>query len=190
MKAVTVGFAMCGSYCTFEKAFAALEHMKGLYADIVPIMSGNAAGVDTRFGRAKEHVHRLESICGKEVLTTIPEVEPLGPQGLLDIIVIVPCTGTTLAKIANGISDSSVTMAAKAHLRNGRPLLIALSTNDALSGNAENLGRLLNRKNVFFVPMGQDDPLAKPNSLSADYERIPEAIDCAVRGVPLQPLLL
>ena len=190
MKDITLGFAMCASYCTFDKAFSALEHMRGLYKDIIPIMSRNASSTDTRFGRAEEHVYRLERICERSVLTTIPEVEPLGPQGAIDILVIAPCTGTTLAKIAGGISDTSVTMAAKAHLRNGRPLLIALSTNDALSGNAENLGRLLNRKNVYFVPMGQDDPIAKPNSLVADYGRIPQAIDAALVGRQLQPLLL
>ncbi len=184
-----IGFAFCGSYCTFEKAIGALEKTKEIYDTVTPIMSENAYSTDTRFGTAQSFIDRIETICSKKIISTIRDAEPFGPQALLDILVIAPCTGNTIAKLAAGITDSSVTMAAKAHLRNNRPILIAVSTNDGLSGNAANIGRLLNRKNVFFVPYFQDDPIKKPASLTADFSLVPKAIEAALTGVQLQPVL-
>ena len=184
-----LGFAMCGSYCTYDEAFDTLEKLKEKYEDILPIMSENSAVTDSRFGTAAEFKERLEAICEKTPVTSISAAEPIGPKALLDILVIAPCTGNTIAKLANGITDSSVTMAAKAHLRNGRPVLIALATNDGLSGNAVNIGKLLNRKNIYFVPFSQDDPHKKPCSLIANFDLLPEAIDMALEGKQMQPLL-
>ena len=184
-----IGFAMCGSYCTYDKAFAAAERLAGEYA-LIPIMSETAAETDTRFGRAADHIRKLRELSGRAVVTTIAEAEPLGPKEPMDALVIAPCTGNTLAKLAHGITDSAVTMAAKAHLRNGRPLVIAFSTNDGLSGSAENIARLLNRKHVYFVPFRQDDPLSKPNSLQADFSLLGDTLEAALRGKQLQPLLV
>ncbi len=188
MERKRLGLALCGSYCTYEKLFAAASALARVY-DLVPIMSDTAAETDTRFGTAAEHIRRLMELCGKHVITTIPEAEPLGPKYPLDALLIAPCTGNTLAKLAQGVTDSSVTMAAKAHLRNGRPLVIAFSTNDGLSGSAENIARLLNRKNVFFVPFGQDDPVKKPRSLQADFSLLGETVEAALAGEQLQPIL-
>jgi dipicolinate synthase subunit B len=152
-------------------------------------MSDTAAETDTRFGTAAQHIRRLMELCGKHVITTIAEAEPLGPAEPMDALLIAPCTGNTLAKLARGITDSSVTMAAKAHLRNGRPLVIAFSTNDGLSGSAENIARLLNRKNVYFVPFHQDDPQRKPYSMQADFSRLGEAVAAALEGRQLQPIV-
>ena len=183
-----VGLALCGSYCTYAQVFPMAERLAARY-ELVPIMSGTAAATDTRFGAAAEHIRRLREITGREVVTTIAEAEPLGPAEPMQALVIAPCTGNTLAKLARGITDSAVTMAAKAHLRNGRPLLIAFSTNDGLSGSAENIARLLNRKHVFFVPFRQDDPQKKPNSLQADFTLLEDALEAALRGEQLQPIL-
>ena len=188
MEKKRLGLALCGSYCTYAKLFAAAEALKKDY-ELVPIMSETAAETDTRFGRAAEHIRRLMELTGRTVITTIAEAEPLGPAEPLDALLIAPCTGNTLAKLANGVTDSAVLMAAKAHLRNGRPLVIALSTNDGLSASAENIGRLLNRKSVFFVPFGQDDPAKKPRSLQADFSLLGEAVEAALRGEQLQPIL-
>lgn len=190
MNETRVGLAMCGSFCTFEKAFTAIEKLSNEYDDIVPIMSEISQTADTRFGKAVEHLERLESITGKNIIRTIAQAEPIGPKKLLDVLVIVPCTGNTLAKIANGITDSCVSMAAKAHLRNRRPLIIALTSNDALKGNAENLGRLLARENIYFVPMYQDDPVGKPASLTADLNLLSETIKEAIEGRQLQPVFV
>ena len=183
-----LGLALCGSYCTYEKLFKAAEKLAETY-DLIPIMSENAAETDTRFGTATEHIKRLMLLSGKRVVTTIAEAEPLGPASPMDALLIAPCTGNTLAKLAHGITDTSVTMAAKAHLRNGRPLIIALSTNDGLSGSAENIARLLNRKHVFFVPFRQDDPMKKPRSLQADFSLLDETVQAALQGRQLQPIL-
>jgi dipicolinate synthase subunit B len=153
-------------------------------------MSQNAAKTDSRFGNAADFIDRLEKICKRPVITTISEAEPIGPKELLDLLIIAPCTGNTLAKIANGITDTSVTMAYKAQLRNEKPVLIAISTNDALGANAPNLGKLLNRKNNYFVPFYQDDPLGKPASAVADFERIPDAVKAALQRKQVQPILL
>ena len=188
MEKKRLGLALCGSYCTYEKLFAALPGLRERY-ELIPIMSDTAAETDTRFGRAAEHIRRLTELTGRRVVTTVAEAEPLGPKEPLDALLIAPCTGNTLAKLAQGITDSSVTMAAKAHLRNGRPLVIAFSTNDGLSGSAENIGRLLNRKQYYFVPFGQDDPERKPCSLQADFSLLGEAVEAALSGRQLQPLL-
>lgn len=183
-----LGFALCGSFCTFEKVLAEMEKLSEIY-DIIPIMSEGAAKTDTRFGKAEDFIRRITEICKRKPLTTISEAEPIGPKTLLDVLLIEPCTGNTLGKLANGITDTAVTMAAKAHLRNGRPLVIAVSTNDALGASAQNIGRLLNARNIYFVPMGQDSPFEKPASLVAHFEKSREAIESALLGKQLQPLL-
>ena len=183
-----LGLALCGSYCTYEKLFAAAEKLSDKY-ELIPIMSETAAETDTRFGAASEHIKRLMLLSGKKVVTTIAEAEPLGPATPMDALLIAPCTGNTLAKLANGITDSSVTMAAKAHMRNGRPVIIALSTNDGLSGSAENIAKLLNRKGVYFVPFRQDDPAKKPRRLQADFSLLDETVQAALRGWQIQPIL-
>ena len=184
-----LGLALCGSYCTYEKLFQAAEKLAETY-DLIPIMSENAAETDTRFGTATEHIKRLMLLSGRKVVTTIAEAEPLGPAQPMDALLIAPCTGNTLAKLSHGITDTAVTMAAKAHLRNGRPVIIALSTNDGLSASAENIGRLLNRKHYYFVPFGQDSPAKKPYSLVADLTKLPETVAAALEGRQLQPILL
>lgn len=183
-----LGLALCGSYCTYEKLFKAAEKLAETY-DLIPIMSENAAETDTRFGTATEHIKRLMLLSGHKVVTTIAEAEPLGPASPLDALLIAPCTGNTLAKLSHGITDTAVTMAAKAHLRNGRPVIIALSTNDGLSGSAENIARLLNRKHFYFVPFRQDDPAKKPRSLQADFSLLEETVLAALQGRQLQPIL-
>lgn len=186
---MTIGFAMCGSFCTYSKVFPILEQLAQEHT-VIPIFSDAACTVDSRFGTAKEHMTKAKAICGTEPLHTIAQVEPIGPKKLLDILVIAPCTGNTLAKLAHSIADTPVTMAAKSHLRNGRPVLIAVSTNDALAGAAENIGKLLARKHYYFVPFGQDSPQKKPYSLVADFARLPEAAGAALEGRQLQPILL
>ena len=160
------------------------------YHRLVPIFSFNAATIDSRFGSAQEHMRLAREICGEQPICTIQDAEPIGPKKLLDLLIIAPCTGNTLAKLAHGIADTPVTMAAKSHLRNGRPLLIAPATNDALAASAENIGKLLARKNIYFVPFRQDDPAGKPTSMIADFTQIPEAADAAMQGKQLQPVLL
>lgn len=184
-----VGCAMTGSFCTFGKVFEAWRALRATGAEMLPIMSFNAATVDTRFCSAREARAAFQEITGRAPLATLSEVEPIGPKKLLDALVIAPCTGNTLAKLANGISDTPVTLAAKSHLRNGRPLVIAVSSNDALSQNARNIGQLLGMRHVRFVPFAQDDPEEKPNSLVAAFELIPETLSEALRGRQLQPLL-
>ena len=183
-----LGLALCGSYCTYEMLFETAERLALSY-ELVPIMSETAAATDSRFGAASQHIKRLEELCGRQVITSIAQAEPLGPKLPLDALLIAPCTGNTLAKLAHGITDSCVTMAAKAHLRNARPLVIAFSTKDGLSGSAENIGRLLNRKNVYFVPFGQDDAAKKPRSLQSDFSLAEETVEAALRGWQLQPIL-
>ena len=185
-----LGFALCGSFCTMGEAVSALERAAARYDTVLPILSEAAAETDTRFGRAEDWLARVEAACGRPAVTTVAEAEPIGPKKLLDVLVICPCTGNTLAKLANGVTDGPVTMAAKAHLRNGRPLVLAIATNDGLSAAAPNLGALLGRRNVYFVPFGQDDCRGKPTSLIADFGRVEETVEAALRGEQLQPLLL
>ena len=190
MEDKTVGFAVCGSFCTHDKAMGALEQVKARFVRVVPIVSECTAGTDTRFGAAHDLMREMERICDHRVISSIKEAEPIGPKKLLDLLIIAPCTGNTLGKLAAGIADSSVTMAAKAHLRNDRPLVAAIATNDGLSAAARNLGELLARKNYYFVPFGQDDPQRKPCSLMADFTRIGETVEAALEGRQIQPVLL
>ena len=183
-----VGLALCGSYCTYEKLFAELEKLTENY-ELVPIMSDTAANTDSRFGTAEAFKGRLTAITGKKVVESIVDAEPLGPAQPMEALIIAPCTGNTMAKLAAGITDSAVTMAAKAHLRNGKPLIIAFSTNDGLSGSAKNIGELLNRKHYFFVPFKQDDPVKKPRSLASDFSLIGDTLETALKGEQLQPII-
>ncbi|MDD6199665.1 MAG: dipicolinate synthase subunit B [Firmicutes bacterium] len=186
---MTVGFAMCGSFCTYARVFPVMEALTAEY-NVVPIFSPAAWSTDSRFGTARENVRRASEICGRDPLYTIAQAEPIGPKKLLDALIVAPCTGNTLAKLAHSIADTAVTMAVKSHLRNGRPVVVAVSTNDALAGAAENIGRLLARKHYFFVPFGQDDPMRKPTSLVADFSKIPETLTAAMEDRQLQPILL
>lgn len=184
-----IGFAMCGSFCTFKKAIGALTHLTQTGANIIPIMSEISCNTDTRFGKAEDFRHTIKNITGNEIISTIKDAEPIGPKNMLDLLVVMPCTGNSLAKIANGIADTSVTMAVKAHLRNQKPVLIAVSTNDGLGTAAKNIGTLLNCKNLYFLPFSQDDYIKKPNSLVADFEKLPDAALAAFEGRQLQPVL-
>lgn len=185
-----IGFAFTGSFCTFDKVINELYELSRKYQNITPLMSPAAFSTDTRFGVAKDFREKITSICKNDIISTITAAEPVGPKKLFDVLVIAPCTGNTLAKIANGITDTSVTMAAKAHLRNERPLIIAPSTNDGLGANAKNLGLLLNTKNIYFVPFGQDDPVKKHKSLVSDFSLIIPTIENALEEKQLQPLLV
>ena len=184
-----VGFAMTGSFCTFSRVFEAAEALARTGAELFPILSDNAWSLDTRFFSADEVRRRLQSICGREIWHTLQQVEPIGPKKLLDLLIIAPCTGNTLGKLANGVFDTPAAMAAKSHLRNDRALLLAVSTNDGLAMSARSIGTLLPWKNVYFVPFGQDDSEKKPTSLVADMALIPEAAAAALEGRQLQPIL-
>lgn len=186
---IKIGFAMCGSFCTFDRAIAAMKELAEAGNELIPIMSYNASGTDTRFGRAADFKNQIRLICGRDIITDIAEAEPIGPKSMCDLLLVAPCTGNTLAKLALSITDTPVTMAVKSHLRNGQPVLIALSTNDALAGGMKQLAALLTAKNYFFLPMKQDDPTAKPSSLSADYSLLPEAINAALQNRQLRPLI-
>lgn len=190
MRKERVGFAVCGSFCTHRQVLCALEDLASVYETIIPIASENAAFTDTRFGTADDLLEKLEEITGREVLCDIPSVEPIGPQKLLDVLVIAPATGNTIAKLAAGITDTTVTMAAKAHLRNGGPVVIAMASNDGLTAGARNIGELLARKHYFFVPFGQDNAVGKPGSLVADFSQLPATVDAALAGEQIQPILL
>lgn len=190
MRTERVGFAVSGSFCTHEQVLKALEQLTAVYETVVPIVSETSAFTDTRFGDSENLLEQLEDLTGQEVLCDIPSVEPIGPKKLLDVLVIAPATGNTIAKLANGIADTAVTMAAKSHLRNGRPVVVAVSSNDGLAAGARNIGELLVRKNYYFVPFGQDNAAAKPCSLVADFGKIPETVDAALRSEQLQPVLL
>lgn len=184
----TIGFAMCGSFCTFRRIIPIIQTLTEQY-HVLPILSFNAYETDTRFGAAEEFRKEIEEICQHPIIHTISGAEPIGPKKLLDLLVIAPCTGNTLAKLATGISDTPVTLAAKAHLRNRRPVVVAVSTNDGLTGNAKNIGILLNTKGYFFVPFGQDDPIKKEASLVAEMETIPYVIEEAFKDHQMQPIL-
>lgn len=188
MERKTVGFALCGSFCTFRRVIPVLKEMTREY-EILPILSSVAYETDTRFGTAKEFRDEIETACGRPIIHTVAGAEPIGPKKLLDLLVIAPCTGNTLSKLALGISDTPVTLAAKAHLRNRRPVVVAVSSNDSLAATAKNLGILLNTKEYFFVPFGQDDPVTKETSLVAQMEAIPDTVRAAFRGVQLQPMV-
>ena len=190
MEQQRVGFAFCGSFCTHARAVEALEQVKARYETVVPIVSERCAATDTRFGTAHDLMREVERICDRRVIDTVEKAEPIGPKKLLDVLVICPCTGNTLAKLAAGVADTAVTMAAKAHLRNGRPVVVAVSTNDGLAGSAKNIAALLDKKHVYFVPFRQDDPAGKPTSLVADFSLVADAALAALEGRQLQPMLV
>ena len=184
-----VGYAMTGSFCTFAKSFEQAELLATEGADIIPVMSENAASISTRFGSAEENIRRLMKISGRDIITSIEDAEPIGPLDMTDIMVVAPCTSNTAAKLANGITDTAVTMAVKSHLRSGKPVLLAIASNDSLLGSAKNIGELFNRKNYYFVPMRQDDIIRKPASLVAEFSMLPEAVVSALNGIQLRPLI-
>lgn len=185
-----IGIALTGSYCTYAKTFDAIELLKETGANLFTIFSNNASSTNSRFGKCNEFLQRAENLVGKKPITTIPEAEPIGPKSMLDILVIAPCTGNTLSKLANGISDTPVLMAAKSHLRNNKPLVISLSTNDALGMNLKNIGILLNTKNIYFVPFGQDNFNSKPNSMVAHIDLLCDTIDKALIYKQIQPVII
>lgn len=186
---MTIGFAMCGSFCTYGQVFPIMETIAKSHT-VIPIFSQISYTTDSRFGTHEKHIDMAESICNRQVLHTIEQVEPIGPKKLLDALIIAPCTGNTLAKLAHSIADGPVTLAAKSHLRNGRPVIIAVSTNDALAGAGENIGKLLGRKHYYFVPFGQDDAFNKPTSMVADFTKIPDTLAAALEEKQIQPVIL
>ncbi|HEY8416107.1 MAG TPA: dipicolinate synthase subunit B [Thermaerobacter sp.] len=185
-----IGFAVCASYHNLARVMEAVGRLVELGAEVFPIVSHSVSTIATAHGTPEQWLEALERMAGRRPWRSIPEVEPIGPRRLLDALVIAPCTGTTMAKLANGFSDSAVLMAAKAVLRNQRPVVLAISTNDGLGINARNLATLLNTKNVYFVPFGQDNPEEKPNSLTSSFALIPAAVEAALAGRQLQPLLV
>ena len=191
MSKETVGFALCGSFCTFKKVIPQIKKLVDEGYKVIPIMSPTAYSTDTRFGKACDFNKEIEEICNEKIIYTISGAEPIGPKELLDALIIAPCTGNTLGKLANGISDTSVTLATKAHLRNQRPVIIAVSTNDALGTSARNIGTLMNSKHIYFVPMRQDDYINKPNSIVADFNYIPDTVKEVMKTkIQPQPILL
>lgn len=189
MEKTKIGFAMCGSFCTFKSVIPQILILKDFGFDVQPIMSLTAFETDTRFGESKYFIDQIERITGNKIFKTLKEVEPIGPKQLLDLLIIEPATGNTIAKLANGIADTPVTLAAKAHLRNSRPILLGVSSNDALSGNAKNIGLLLNTKNYFFLPLRQDNCQKKPCSIVCDFSKTLEYAVAALDGIQLQPIL-
>ncbi len=190
MKYLTVGFAMCGSFCTFSKALTQMELLISKGYDVLPIMSYQAYSTDTRFGKAEDIRKKIEGLCQKKIITSIEDAEPIGPKGLTDIMIVAPCTGNTAAKLANAVTDTPVTMAVKSHLRQQKPVLLCLATNDALGASAQNIGRLLNTRHFYFVPFSQDDPVRKPNSLVADFDQLLPSMEEALLEQQIQPILL
>ena len=185
-----IGFAMTGSFCTFSKVMKEIESLRQKGAELIPIMSEMVWNTDTRFGKAEEFIEKFKNFSQKDIIHTIKDAEPIGPKNLLDALIIAPCTGNTISKIANGITDSCVAMAAKATLRNSVPVIIAVSTNDGLGSSARNIGTLLNKANVYFVPFGQDDPKGKPTSLVADMTKIAGTLEEALEGRQIQPIII
>lgn len=190
MSKASIGFAMCGSFCTFSKAIIQMKKLIELGCDVLPIMSANAFFTDTRFGKAKEFVQEIEEITGKKVINTINGAEPIGPKKMCDLMLVCPCTGNTLSKMSMGITDTPVTMAVKSHLRILRPVLLCVASNDALGASAQNIGKLMNTKNIYFVPLSQDDPKNKPNSLVSHFELIPQCVESALKGEQYQPVFV
>ncbi|MDO5417771.1 MAG: dipicolinate synthase subunit B [Lachnospiraceae bacterium] len=189
LNGIRVGFAFTGSFCTLDKMEAQVQSLLQAGADVFPIFSTHVQTIDSRFGSTKAYMERIAALTGRSPIRTIEEAEPIGPKGVLDILLIAPCTGNTLAKLAGGITDTPVLMAAKAHLRNSRPLVLSLSTNDALGMNFKNIGQLYPVKNIYFVPFGQDDPVKKPHSMTACVDKIPETLKLALEGIQIQPVL-
>lgn len=189
MKKITAGFALTGSFCTFERALKQIENLVNKEINVLPIMSYNAAATDTRFGEAQDFIKRIENLTGNKVIKTITEAEPIGPKSLTDILIVLPCTGNTLAKLANGIYDTPVTLAVKSHLRNQKPVLIGVSSNDSLSSSAKNIGALLNYKHYYFIPMSQDSPEKKPFSIVCNFEGTYEAMLLALKEKQIEPII-
>lgn len=187
---IKIGFVLTGSFCTFSKTIPKIKELVKKGANVLPIMSYNAYNQDTKFGKAKDFIDEIEEITENEIIHTIQDAEPIGPKKLTDIMIVAPASGNTMAKLANDIIDTPATMAAKSHLRNENSLVIAPSTNNGLSGNAENIGKLLNRKNYYFVPFRQDNPITKPRSIVFDPEYICKTIEYALKGEQIQPMLL
>ncbi|MBQ5824895.1 MAG: dipicolinate synthase subunit B [Clostridia bacterium] len=190
MDKLRIGFAMCGSFCTFDKVMAVMQELVNRDMEVTPIMSNMAYSTDTRFGKAEEINKRIESICGKEIIHTIEKAEPIGPAKMFDVLLVEPCTGNTLAKLASGITDTAVTMACKSHLRNSRPVVLAVSTNDALGNSAKNIGQLMNYRNVYFVPLRQDDCKMKPRSVVADFSLTVRTLEAAIESRQIQPMIM
>ncbi|MDE5584387.1 MAG: dipicolinate synthase subunit B [Ruminococcus sp.] len=189
LKGLRIGFAVTGSFCTFSRCFEQAEILKNMGAELIPVMSENASSISTRFGTAEENIKKLADICGKDVIMTIANAEPIGPENMTDIMLVAPCTSNTASKLANSITDTAVTMAVKSHLRGGKPVLLAIASNDSLMGSAKNIGGLFNRKNYYFVPMLQDDCTKKPASLVAEFSMIPKAVVSAMNGIQLRPII-
>ena len=190
LQGIRIGYCLCGSFCTFDKSFKAAQRLVDMGALLIPVMSYNSADLNTRFATAQENIERLESVAGRSVIKTIVDAEPIGPEKMCDVMVVAPCTANTLAKLALGITDTPVTMAVKSHLRNGLPVVVAISTNDALAGCAKNIGILQNYRNYYFVPYKQDNYEKKPNSIVADFDLIPQTVEQALIGKQIQPLIL
>lgn len=190
LKDMKIGFCLTGSFCTFKNTILEIKELVKVKANILPIMSYNAYKTDTKFGKAEEFIKEIEKITGNKIINTIKDAEPIGPKKLTDIMIIAPCSGNTIAKLSNGITDTPVLMAAKSHLRNNNPLVIAIATDDGLSGSAENIGKLLNRNNYFFVPFRQDNPITKPRSIVFDPKYIKKTIEYALDKEQIQPILL
>lgn len=189
LNGLRIGYAMTGSFCTFEKSFQQAELLVRSGAELLPVMSEHASAIDTRFGTVAENISRLRNITGKEVILSITEAETIGPKELTDIMVVAPCTSNTAAKLAASVTDTAVTMAVKSHLRRGKPVVLAIASNDSLMGSAKNLGELFNRKNYYFVPMLQDDWINKPASLVAEFSMLPQTIEAALKGIQLRPII-
>ena len=185
-----VGFVMTGSFCTFSKVVPKIKELVSKGTNVIPIMSFNSYNLDTKFGLAKDFIDEVERITGNKIINTIQGAEPIGPKKMTDVMIIAPCSGNTIGKIANGINDTPATMAVKSHLRNNNPVVVAISTNDALAGSAENIGKILNRKNYFFVPFKQDNPITKPRSIVFDESYMIKALEHALDGVQIQPIIL
>lgn len=188
MEKTCIGYALCGSFCTFSKAISEMTKLVRLGYDVIPIMSETAYSTDTRFGKAKDFIFEIENLTGKKIIHTIKDAEPIGPKKMCDLLVVSPCTGNTLGKISGGITDTAVTMAVKSHLRIQRPVLLCVATNDGLGASAQNIGKLLNTKNIYFVPLSQDDPDAKPNSLVSHFDLIEECVTAALEHKQCQPV--
>ncbi len=180
LKGIRIGFAMTGSFCTFDRAFAEAVRLREMGAELIPIMSEHAASISTRFGTAREHIDRLAEICGRPPILTIEDAEPIGPKGMTDVMAVVPCTSNTAAKLAHAVTDTAVTMAVKSHLRGQRPVVLAIASNDALAASLQNIGILKNTRHYHLVPLLPDDPVRKPNSLVAAFDRLPETIAAAL----------
>ncbi len=189
-KKLRVAFAVTGSFCTFERAVEQMKYFKEKNFELLPVMSFNAYSLDTRFGRAEEFRRRIEKICQRKIIADIVSAEPVGPKNLADVILVLPCTGTTISKLKNGIYDTPVTLAVKSHLRNEKPVVIGISTNDALSNTAKNIGELLNYSHYYFIPFGQDNSSKKPRSIVCDFEKAYETVIASLEGRQIQPMLI